>query len=160
MISSDVQPYVKTFSRRIWHDLHTRIGRLRPVCMELAERFANYPAEVRPIDLQVDVQANVPAIISTNSVAGQQRHELPSGLLFLVTLRVASQRIVLVAVASDETITYATLVGAATDTHQQTRVPLVAFAPETLSEPQMLVQPLLQSLLAVIDEGMAELADV
>jgi len=160
MTTPGVQQYAKTFARRVWHDLHTRIGRLRPVWTEMAERFANYPADTRPIDLQVDVQAGVPAIISNNSVAGEQRHELPSGLLFLVTLRVASQQLVLVAVASDEAITYAPLVGAATDTDQQTRVPLVAFAPETLSEPQTLVQPLLRSLLEVVDVGLAELAGV
>jgi hypothetical protein len=102
----------------------------------------------------------VPAVISNNSVAGTQRHELPLGLLFLVTFRVASQRLVLLAVASDEAIAYAPLVGATTDTDQQTRVPLVAFAPETLSEPELLVQPLLQSLLEVVDVGMAELAEV
>ncbi len=160
MTTPGVQQYAKTFARRVWHDLHTRIGRLRPVWTEMAERFANYPVDTRPIDLQVDVQAGVPAIISTNSVAGEQRHELPSGLLFLVTLRVASQQLVLVAVASDEAITYAPLVGAATNTDQQTRVPLVAFAPETLSEPQTLVQPLLRSLLEVVDVGLAELAGV
>ena len=160
MTTPGVQQYAKTFARRIWHDIHTRIGRLRPVWTEMAERFANYPADTRAIDLQVDVQAGVPAIISRNSVAGEQRHELPSGLLFLVTLRVASQQLVLVAVARDEAITYAPLVGAATDTDQQTRVPLVAFAPETLSEPQTLVQPLLRSLLEVVDVGLAELAGV
>lgn len=160
MTTPGVQQYAKTFARRVWHDLHTRIGRLRPVWTEMAERFANYPADTRAIDLQVDVQAGVPAIISRNSVAGEQRHEQPSGLLFLVTLRVASQQLVLVAVASDEAITYAPLVGAATDTDQQTRVPLVAFAPETLSEPQTLVQPLLRSLLEVVDVGLAELAGV
>jgi hypothetical protein len=160
MTTPGVQQYAKTFARRIWHDIHTRIGRLRPVWTEMAERFANYPADTRPIDLQVDVQAGVPAIISRNSVAGTQRHELPLGLLFLVTFRVASQQLILVAVASDEAIAYAPLVGATTNTDQQTRVPLVAFAPETLSEPQTLVQPLLRSLLEVVDVGLAELAGV
>jgi hypothetical protein len=130
------------------------------VWIGMVERFADDPADARPIDLQVDVQANVPAVISNNSVAGTQRHDLAYGLLFLVTLRLASQQLVLVAVASDEAIAYAPLVGAATDTDQQTRVPLVAFAPETLSEPELLVQPLLQSLLEVVDVGMAELAEV
>ncbi len=160
MTAPDTQQYAKMFARRIWHDLHTRIGRLRPEWTGMAERFADYSADVRPIDLQVDVQAHVPVVISTNSVAGTQRHELPLGLLFLVTFRVASQRLVLLAVASDEAIAYAPLVGATTDTDQQTRVPLVAFAPETLSEPELLVQPLLQSLLEVVDVGMAELAEV
>ncbi|HNJ41704.1 MAG TPA: hypothetical protein PKZ53_14515 [Acidobacteriota bacterium] len=160
MTTPDVQQYAKTFARRIWHDIHTRIGRLRPAWTGMAEQFADYPADARPIDLQVDVQASVPAIISTNSVAGTQRHELPLGLLFLVTFRVASQQLILVAVASDEAIAYAPLVGATTNTDQQTRVPLVAFAPETLSEPQALVQPLLRSLLEVVDVGLAELAGV
>jgi len=159
MTSPDAQQYAKTFARRIWHDIHTRIGRLRPAWVRLAERFANEPADARPIDLQVDVQASVPAIISTNSIAGTQRHELPSGLLFLVTFRVGSQQLVLVAVASDEAIVYAPLVGATTDTNKQTRVPLVAFAPETLSEPDLLVQPLFQSLLEVVDVGLAKLAN-
>lgn len=160
MTTPGVQQYAKTFARRIWHDIHTRIGHLRPAWTRLAEQYANDPDDARPIDLQVDVQASVPTIISTNSVVGTQRHELPLGLLFLVTFRVGSQQLVLVAVACDEVIAYASLVGATTDTDQQTRVPLVAFAPETLSEPQTLVQPLLRSLLEVVDVGLAELAGV
>lgn len=159
MTTPGSRQYTERFSRRIWRHLHDNIGRLRPRWIELAQQFVDVSDDDRPIDLRVDVQANVRAIISSNSVAGTQRHELPAGLLFLVTLRVATRQLVLVAVASDEDIAYAPLVGAATDIDEQTRVPLVAFAPETLSEPELLVQPLLQSLLEIVDGGLAELAE-
>ena len=104
-----------------------------------------------------DSYLNVPAIISSNTVMGEQRHELPNGLLFLITLRVGTQRLVLVAGAHDEAITYAPLAGGVEDSLSGRRVPLVAFAPETLTEPQALVQPLQVALLELIDAGMHEL---
>lgn len=157
MTTSDIQRIAETFSRRVWHDLYTRLGRLRPELVALAELNTRRPEDARTFDLKVDVQANVPAIISSNTVMGEQRHELPNGLLFLITLRVGTQRLVLVARADDEAITYAPLAGGIEDGLSGRRVPLVAFAPETLTEPQTLVQPLQVALLELIDAGMHEL---
>ncbi len=158
MTTPDIHQIAEAFSRRIWHDLYIRLGRLRPELAALAELNARRPEDTRTFDLKVDVQANVPAIISSNTVMGEQRHELPNGLLFLITLRVGMQRLVLVARADDEAITYTPLVGASDDAISGRRVPLVAFAPETLTEPQALVQPLQVALLGLIDAGMDELA--